>query len=134
MPRSGPPEFDPTDLTRREAQIMEALYRRGTASVADVQEDLPGPPGYSSVRKLLEIMEGKGMVSHEVDGPRYVYRPVVPRERASRSALRRVVGTFFGDSVEDAMAALLEFDDLDLSEDDLKRIERMARDARRGGA
>lgn len=127
MPRR--PAYDPTELTRRESQIMEVLYRRETATVAEVREGLSDPAGYSSVRKLLEILEDKGHVVHEEDGPRYVYRPAVPKAEASRSVLKRVTGTFFGGSVEEAMAALLELEDL--SEEDLRRIERMARRARR---
>lgn len=129
MPRRRP-EYDPTELTRRESQIMEVLYRRDVATAEEIREELADPPGYSSVRKLLEIMEDRGLVAHEEEGPRYVYRPVVPKGEASRSVLRRVVGTFFAGSVDDAIAALLDMDDLELSEDDLKRIERMARAAR----
>lgn len=125
-------DYDPTELTRRESQIMDILYRREWATAAEVREDLPDPPGTSSVRKLLEILEGKDLVRHEEEGPRYVYRPAVPKEDARRSVLKRVMGTFFGGSAGDAMAALLEIEDLDLSEEDLARVERLARKARRG--
>lgn len=125
--------FDRTELTRRESQIMRILFRREAATAVQVQEDLPDPPGYSSVRKLLEILERKGHVEHEREGRRYVYRPVVPVEEASRSVLRQVVGTFFQGSVEDAVAALLEAESARLSDEELDRIAAMAERARREG-
>lgn len=123
--------YDPTQLSRRESQIMTTLYRLGRAGAAEIRDGLEDPPGYSTVRKLLEILEEKGHVEHERQGRRYVYRPVVPREEARRSALSRVLRTFFDGSVEDAMAALLGLDDEDLTAADLERIETMAREARR---
>ena len=125
--------FDRTELTRRESQIMRSLYRRGEATAAEVREDLPDPPGYSSVRKLLEILEGKGHVVHEREGRRYVYRPAVPAEEARGSVLRQVVGTFFQGSVEDAVATLLDSEAAELSDEELDRIVAMAERARREG-
>lgn len=111
---------------------MTALYRLGRAGASEIRDGLEDPPGYSTVRKLLEILEEKGHVEHERQGRRYVYRPVVPREEARRSALGRVLRTFFDGSVEDAMAALLGLEDEELSAAELERIEEMARAARRG--
>src|SRR4030095_6190820 len=101
-------------LGRRERQILEAVYRLGRASASDVQAQLPDPPSYSAVRAMLRILEEKGHLRHESDGPRYVYLPVVPRDRARRSALRHVVDTFFSGSVEQAVAALLDSTDAQL--------------------
>jgi predicted transcriptional regulator len=123
--------YDPTHLSRRESQIMTALYRLGRAGAAEIRDGLDDPPGYSTVRKLLEILEEKGHVEHEREGRRYVYWPVVPREEASRSALHRVLRTFFDGSVEDAMAALLGLEGEDVSAAELARIEEMARSARK---
>ena len=95
-----------TQLSRRERQIMEIVYQRGTASAADVMDNLPDPPGYSAVRAMLRILEEKGYLEHEKQGPRYVFRPTLPRDEASRSALRQLLRTFFDGSVEQAVAAL----------------------------
>ncbi|MFW6090156.1 MAG: BlaI/MecI/CopY family transcriptional regulator [Gemmatimonadota bacterium] len=122
--------YDPTKLSRRESQIMTTLYRLGRAGATEIRDGLDDPPGYSTVRKLLEILEEKGHVEHEREGRRYVYRPVVPREEARRSALSRVLRTFFDDSVEDAMAALLGMEVESVSAAELERIEKMARAAR----
>jgi predicted transcriptional regulator len=120
-------------LSRRERQIMDALYRRRTASAADIQESIPDPPSYSAVRAMLAKLERKGHVDHdEVDG-RYIYRPTVPREEASRSALRRMVNTFFDDSPARTVAAILDMESLDLDEDELDRLARMIDEARRRG-
>jgi predicted transcriptional regulator len=123
----------PTELTRREAQIMEIIYRRGRATAAEVLGDLRDPPGYSSVRKLLEILEDKGFVRHEQDGPRYVFLPTVPRKQAQRSALQQMLRTFFGNSTEQAVAALLELSGPKLSPDELDRIARLAEQAKKEG-
>src|SRR3954454_14774497 len=95
-------------LSRRERQIMDVIYRRGRATAAEVLEDMPDPPSYSAVRAMLRLLEEKGHVRHEQDGPRYVFLPTVHRDRASRSALTHVVRTFFDGSPTDAMAALLD--------------------------
>ncbi|MDB4875202.1 MAG: putative transcriptional regulator [Gemmatimonadetes bacterium] len=119
-------------LSRRERQIMDVIYRRGRATAAEVLEDLPDPPGYSSVRALLRLLEEKGHVRHEQDGPRYVFLPIVNRERARKSALKHVVRTFFDGSATDAVAALLDGEGkLDSSE--LDRLSAMIDEARREG-
>ncbi|HVT60198.1 MAG TPA: BlaI/MecI/CopY family transcriptional regulator [Thermoanaerobaculia bacterium] len=120
------------DLTRRERQIMETIYRLGRATVAEVLAELPDPPGYSAVRAQLRLLEEKGQLRHEEQGPRYVYLPTVGRDKARRSALRNVLRNFFGGSTEEAVAALLELEDPP-SADTLERLARMIEQARREG-
>ncbi|HEX2446135.1 MAG TPA: BlaI/MecI/CopY family transcriptional regulator, partial [Vicinamibacterales bacterium] len=86
------------DLSRRERQIVDALYKLGRASAADIRAEIPEPPSYSAVRALLRILEDKGHVRHEQDGPRYVYVPTIARDSAKRSAMRHLVQTFFDGS------------------------------------
>ena len=121
------------ELTRRERQIMDVLYQLGRASVADVRANLADPPSYSTVRALLRILEEKGHVSHEASGPRYIYRPRLPREVARRSAMERVLQTFFDNSTEKAVAALLDMNASGLDDDELRRIEQMIAEAREEG-
>jgi len=120
-------------LSRRERQIMDVLHARGQATAAEVLAAIPDPPGYSAVRALLRILEEKGHVKHRRDGTRYVYLPRISRETASRSALKRVVRTFFQGSVAQAMAALLENADTELSESELNNLKHLIRQARREG-
>ncbi len=120
-------------LSRRERQIMEIVYEIGRASAADVRERLPDPPSYSAVRAMLRILEDKGHIRHEQDGPRYVFLPTVPREQASENALRRLVRTFFDGSPEGAMAALLDLEGGDLDDEALRRIARKIDEARKEG-
>ena len=128
-------QMDPTlpDLSRRERQIMDVIYRLSRATAADVMVNLPDPPSYSAVRALLRVLEEKGHLSHEQDGPRYVYRPTLPRTDASRSALRQMVSTFFDGSVTQTVAALLDVAGPKLSEKDLDRLSKLIADARREG-
>lgn len=121
------------ELGRRERQIMDAVYRLGSASTAEVLEQLPDPPSYSAVRAMLRLLEEKGYLLHEADGPRYVYVPVVPLEAASQSALRHLVSTFFGGSRTRAMAALLDVPDTELSEEQMQRLARLVTQAREEG-
>lgn len=120
----------PALLTKRERQIMDALYRRGRATAADVMQDLAGAPGYSTIRTQLRVLERKGHVKHEEDGLRYVYMPRVPRHSARRSALKHLVDTFFDGSTAKAVAALLGGEASRLSDEDLDRIEDLVRTAR----
>jgi predicted transcriptional regulator len=122
------------DLSRRERQIVDALFRLGKASAAEVRAELPDPPSYSAVRALLRILEEKGHVRHEQDGPRYVYMATVPRESAKRSALRHLVQTFFEGSATQAISALLDSSASKLSDDDLEDLSRMLEEARKRGA
>ena len=124
---------DTAHLSRRERQIMGIVYELGRASAADVRERMPDPPSYSAVRAMLRILEEKGHIRHEQDGPRYVFLPTVPREQASENALRRLVRTFFDGSPEGAMAALLDLEGGDLDDEALRRIARRIDDARREG-
>ena len=121
-------------LSRRERQIMDVIYRRGRATAADVLEDIPDPPSYSAVRALLRLLEEKGHVRHEQDGPRYVYLPTVGRDRAKKTALRHVLQTFFNGSAEQALSALLDESDTRLSDLELDRLARLIDRARRTGA
>jgi len=120
-------------LSRRERQIMDILHAREQATVADVLAALPDPPGYSAVRALLRILEEKGHIRHRRDGARYVYVPRVSRKSASRSALKRVVSTFFQGSFAQAMAALLETSDTQLTEADLSKLQQIIQQARKEG-
>ena len=118
-------------LSRRERQILDSLYAKGTASVADVQAALPDPPSYSAVRALLRILEEKGHARHESQGTRYVYLPMVPRERARHSALSRIIKTFFDGSAAQAAAALV--DSGSLSDEELTRLSMLIERARKEG-
>src|SRR5687767_11236239 len=110
-----------TSLSRRERQIMDALFRRGRATAAEVMADLPGEPSYSTVRTQLRVLEEKGHVRHEDDGVRYIYTPVVRHQSARRSALRHLVDTFFDGSAEKTVAALLGGEASRITEDELDR-------------
>ena len=120
----------PNNLSRRERQIMDVLYANGRATAADVQSALPEAPSYSAVRAMLRILEDKGHVRHEQDGPRYVYVPTVPRENAKRSALRHMLHTFFEGSAEQAISALLDEPSSKLSDAELDRLARLIAQAR----
>jgi len=120
-------------LSRRERQIMDVLHARRCATVADVLSSLPDPPGYSAVRALLRILEEKGHVRHRREGARYVYLPRVSAEIASRSALKRVISTFFQGSITQAMAALLENRDTELSDAELNKLQQLIKQARKEG-
>ena len=121
------------DLSRRERQILDILYERGRATAAEVQTGLPEPPSYSAVRALLRILEDKGHVHHQQDGPRYVYVPTVARDNAKRSALRHVMKTFFDNSAEQAISALLDDRSSNLSPAELDRLARLIDKARKSG-
>ncbi|MDE0190260.1 MAG: BlaI/MecI/CopY family transcriptional regulator [Gammaproteobacteria bacterium] len=113
---------DHVHLTRRERQIMDVLYERGEASVGEVRRALPNAPSYSAVRALMRKLLDKGHASYREEGARYVYRPVLARNRARRSALQRVVNTFFDGSAADAVVGLLG-NERNLTDDDLARIQ-----------
>ena len=113
---------------------MDILYAQGRASAAEVQAALPDPPSYSAVRAMLRILEEKGHVRHEQDGPRYVYVPTVARDNAKRSAMRHMLRTFFDGSAAQAISALLDDSSTRLSDADLDRLARLIEEARRTGA
>jgi BlaI family penicillinase repressor len=120
-------------LSRRERQIMDVLYRKGSATAAEVLESMPSPPGYSAVRALLRILEQKGHIRHEESAGKYVFMPTVQREKAQRSAVRHLVQTFFDGSPEEAVAALLDSSSSKLSEKELDRLQQLIDKARKGG-
>ena len=121
------------DLSRRERQIMDAIYRRGRASVADVLDDIPEPPSYSAVRAMMAKLEEKGELGHERDGARYVYFPIRPLEETTETVLRRMMRTFFDGSPSRAVAAVLDLSDGTLSEAELDELADMIEDARARG-
>lgn len=120
-------------LSRREREVLDVLHRLGRASAAEVRSALHKPPSDSAVRTHLRILEDKGHVRHEQDGPRYVYLPVVARETAGRNALRHLLTTFFDGSPDRAVAALLDETSADLSTDDLDRLDDLIQRARSQG-
>jgi predicted transcriptional regulator len=120
-------------LSRRERQIMEAIYRAGQATATEVLESLPDPPSYSTVRALLRILETKGHLRHVADGTRYVFLPVVAPDRARRSAIQSLLETFFDGSREKAVAALLDASRSELSDTELDRISQLIENAREEG-
>src|SRR5918997_3079236 len=122
------PEQIQTGLSRRERQIMDVIYRLERATAAEVMDNLADAPSYSAVRALLRVLEEKGHLTHEQDGPRYVYLPTVPRTDASRSALRQMVSTFFDGSVTQTVAALLDVAGPKLSERELDRLSKLIAD------
>jgi predicted transcriptional regulator len=121
-------------LSRRERQIMDVLYRRGHATAAEIHQDMPNRPSYSAVRAMLRTLEEKGHLRHEEQGPRYLYKPIVSRDKAKRSALRHLLETFFEGSAEQAVAALVEGSAAKLSQGELDRISRLIEEAKRKGA
>jgi len=121
------------NLGRRERQLVEAIYRLGRATVSEVLAALPDPPSYSSVRAMLGKLERKGYVRHIEDGPRYLYLPAVPADRARRTAMRNLVDTFFQGSAEQAAVALLRMADADLDPATLARLAAQIERARTEG-
>ena len=120
-------------LSRRERQIMDVVYRRGRATAAEILEGIPDPPSYSAVRAMLRVLEDKGHLRHEQDGPRYVYLPTLGRERARRSALQHLVRTFFDGSATQAVAALLDMSDGRLADAEIDRLSRLVDKAKEEG-
>ncbi len=123
----------PPLLSRREREVLDVVHRLGRATAAQVRAALAAPPSDSAVRTHLRILEEKGHVKHEQDGPRYVYLPTVAREAAGRNALRHLLRTFFADAPERAVAALLDETAADLSKDDFDRLDGLIRQARDQG-
>lgn len=123
----------PDALSRRERQIMDIVYAQGEASAAEVRDALPDPPSYSAVRALLAILVDKGRLKHRSQQGRYIYAPTRRRTLAGRSALRRVLDTFFEGSLEKAVAALLQGAEAGLTQEDLKRLGRLIQQAQQEG-
>lgn len=122
-----------SDLGRRERQIMDVLFRRGRATAAEVLEDLPDPPSYSSVRSMLRLLEDKGYVAHDWDGPRHVFRPTADTRQVQRSAARHLLHTFFNNSMESAVAAMLGVAERPLNTQELDRLSKLIEQARKKG-
>ena len=120
-------------LSRRERQIMNVLHRVERAPAATIRDEMPSPPGYSAVRALLRILERKGHIRHIIDGPRYIYEPVVTRAVERRSAIRHLVRTFFNGSIGDTMVALFDSTDKTLTKAQLDELARRIAAARREG-
>ena len=133
MPKKEEASSGPSALSRRESQVMDILYRRSGATVAEIMADLPDPPTYSAVRSVLRILGEKGLIKHREDGPRYIYYPAQSTETAREDVLAHVVRTYFGDSPEQAMTALLRMSDADMSDADVKRLRAIIGRARQSG-
>lgn len=117
-------------LSRRERQIMDVIYRLGSATVGDVQENLPDPPGYSAVRAMMRTLEEKGHLRHRQDGPRYVYSAKRSRDKARQSALQHLLNTFFDGSTELAVTALLDLSGEQLSDEEVERLMKLIDESR----
>jgi BlaI family transcriptional regulator, penicillinase repressor len=122
------------DLGPRERQIMSVIYRLGRATAAEVRAELPDPPSNSAVRGMLRLLEEKGHLLHDHDGPRYVYRPAVDPARVGRNAVKDLVRTFFNNSASNAVTAMLGMYEGRLKNDDLDRLEAAIEQARKRGA
>ena len=122
-----------TNLSRRERQIMDVIYREGQATATEVLAAMPDPPSYSAVRAMLRVLENKGHLRHVPDGTRYVYRPTLTRDRAGKPALENVLETFFDGSTEKAVAALLDLSRSELSPEELDRLSELIEQARTEG-
>jgi BlaI family transcriptional regulator, penicillinase repressor len=119
------------NLTRRERQIIDVIYRLGSASVAEVLDNIADPPSYSAVRALMRLMEEKGYIKHRKQGAKFIYSPTQSRYNACRSALKHLVHTFFNNSAENAVVALLDSSELGLSEKEMDRISKIIDKARK---
>jgi predicted transcriptional regulator len=122
-----------THLSRRERQIMDIVYRHGRATAAEIHGELPSPPCAAAVRTLLRILEEKGHLRHEKDGPRHVYYPTTPRTVAQRSAVKHLIGTFFNGSRSAAIAALIDESERPLSSEERAELAGVIRRLRDEG-
>jgi predicted transcriptional regulator len=120
-------------LSRRERQIMDALYRLGRASAAEVHAGVPNPPSYTAIRTHLTLLEEKNLVKHESDGTRFIYTPVVSREEMGEQAIEGVLKTFFNDSIDLVITALMKRPKSQLSEEQIGRLETLIEKARKEG-
>jgi BlaI family penicillinase repressor len=130
---AGDASLTPPKLSRRERQIMDILYQRGKASAAEVLAAMPDAPSYSAVRAMLRVLEEKGHVKHQAEGLKYVYVPTVGREKAKRSAVKHLLDTFFSDSPEQIVAALLDVSSTRLTPEELDRMVQMIEEAKKEG-
>jgi BlaI family transcriptional regulator, penicillinase repressor len=120
-----------SSLSRRERQIMETLYRKKTASVLEVLREIPDPPSYSAVRATVNILERKGFLKHSKVGKKYVYSPKIPQRKAMRGAVNLLLRTYFEDSLEKAVTAMLEIHKDDLSVADFERLAEIIKNAKK---
>lgn len=120
-------------FSRREREIMDALYKLGKGSAAQIMDGIADPPTYTAIRTQLTILEKKGHVRHVSDGTRYIYEPLVAREQMGRRAIDSLLKTFFDNSVERAVTALLTRKDADISQDDLDRLSKLIENAKKEG-
>lgn len=127
------PKRSHLELSRRERQIMEIIYTRGTASAADVLEAMPDPPSYSAVRAMLSLLEEKGHLKHKKSGKKYIYQPTVHASKARRFAVRNLLNTFFENSVEQAVASMLDLQGKHLTPEDYDRLAGLIKKAREEG-
>jgi BlaI family penicillinase repressor len=125
--------MNPGTLSRRERQIMDILYQRGKSAASEVREAMADAPSYSAVRAMLRVLEDKGHVKHKSEGLRYVYLPIVTRDKAKRSAVRHLLDTFFSDAPADVVAALLDVSSPKMTREELDRMAEMIEQAKRVG-
>ena len=126
-------EHSKPGLSRREQEILNIVYRDGSPTATEILEAMASPPSNGAVRATLRVLVNKGYLKHRQDGPRYRYAPTLPRRRATTSALKHVLDTFFGGSTEEAMMALLELKSCDLTDEQRARIKREIDQCRREG-
>lgn len=119
------------ELSRRERQIMQIIYRHSNAAVGDVHSEIPSPPTYSAVRSIMNILVSKGLLTRARSGKKYVYHPTISSKKAMRSAIKQVMATYFGDSLESYVTALLEIAGGDLGDEDFRRLVRIIEKARK---
>jgi predicted transcriptional regulator len=131
--RTGKPDKSKDGFSRREREIMDALYKLGRASAAQILAQIADAPTYTAIRTHLSILEKKGHVRHVSDGTRYIYEPLVAREQMGRRAIDSLLKTFFDNSVAGAVTALLSRSDADIPREDLERLSRLIEKAKREG-
>jgi len=122
-----------SQLSRRERQIMDIVYAHGEASIAEILKEMPDPPARGAMGRMISILEGKGHLKHYQKGREHIFQPTMPRQKAGPPAMRRVIDTFFGGSLRQAVAAHLAQRDTDISDDELKRLAELVRQARSKG-
>jgi len=119
------------DLSRRERQIMQVIYRHSNATVGDVLSEIPSPPTYSAIRSIMNILVGKGLLRRTRSGKKYVYHPTISQKNAMHLAMKQVMTTYFGDSIDNTVTALLEIHTGDLGDEDFRRLLRIIEKARK---
>ena len=122
-----------TSLSRRERQMMDIIYQQGSATAAEILNALPDPPSYSAVRAKLRVLEEKGHIRHRQDGPRYVFLPIVNRDKAKKWAVNHLLQTFFDGSAANAVSTLLDVSKSDLSKEDLEQLTQIINKAKKEG-